>query len=103
LEAHFTKLSVVATSDEPGAVLTAFAGGVELAQILGTRCPGCIFKERWAARSSRPRSCFELIAWLSKAEKTEKSQHKNHNQDDPENRHGPPFSVLRELPEIHGG
>jgi hypothetical protein len=28
----FTKLTVVATSDEPGAVLTAFAGGVELGQ-----------------------------------------------------------------------
>jgi hypothetical protein len=27
---NFTKLTVVATSDEPGAVLTAFAGGVEL-------------------------------------------------------------------------
>jgi hypothetical protein len=29
----FTKLTVVATSDEPGAVLTAFAGGVELGQL----------------------------------------------------------------------
>jgi hypothetical protein len=27
---NFTKLTVVATSDEPGALLTAFAGGVEL-------------------------------------------------------------------------
>ena len=30
---NFTKLTVVATSDEPGAVLTAFAGGVELGQL----------------------------------------------------------------------
>ena len=30
---NVTKLSVVATSDEPGAVLTAFAGGVELGQL----------------------------------------------------------------------
>jgi hypothetical protein len=29
----FTKLTVVATSDEPGAVLTAFAGGTELGQL----------------------------------------------------------------------
>jgi hypothetical protein len=30
---NFTKLTVVATSDEPGAVLTAFAGGAELGQL----------------------------------------------------------------------
>ena len=30
---NFTKLTVIATSDEPGAVLTAFAGGVELGQL----------------------------------------------------------------------
>ena len=30
---NFTKLTVVATTDEPGAVLTAFAGGVELGQL----------------------------------------------------------------------
>ena len=30
---NFTKLTVVATSDEPGAVLTAFAGGIELGQL----------------------------------------------------------------------
>ena len=30
---NFTRLTVVATSDEPGAVLTAFAGGVELGQL----------------------------------------------------------------------
>jgi hypothetical protein len=30
---NFTKLTVVATSDEPGAILTAFAGGVELGQL----------------------------------------------------------------------
>ena len=30
---NFTKLTVTATSDEPGAVLTAFAGGVELGQL----------------------------------------------------------------------
>jgi hypothetical protein len=30
---NFTKLTVSATSDEPGAVLTAFAGGVELGQL----------------------------------------------------------------------
>jgi len=31
---NFTKLTVVATSDEPGAVLTAFANGVELGQLV---------------------------------------------------------------------
>jgi hypothetical protein len=31
---NFTKLTVVATSDEPGAVLTAFAGGVELGPLV---------------------------------------------------------------------
>ena len=38
----FTKLTVVATSDEPGAVLTAFAGGVELGelQLKGSRYVG---------------------------------------------------------------
>jgi hypothetical protein len=30
---NFTKLTVIATSDEPEAVLTAFAGGVELGQL----------------------------------------------------------------------
>jgi hypothetical protein len=30
---NFTKLTLTATSDEPGAVLTAFAGGVELGQL----------------------------------------------------------------------
>jgi hypothetical protein len=30
---NFTKLTVAATSDEPGAVLTAFTGGVELGQL----------------------------------------------------------------------
>ena len=29
----FTKLTVTATTDEPGAVLTAFTGGVELGQL----------------------------------------------------------------------
>ena len=30
---NFTKLTVIATSDEPGAVLTAFTAGVELGQL----------------------------------------------------------------------
>lgn len=33
VDRNFTKLTVVATSDEPGAVLTAFAAGVELGQL----------------------------------------------------------------------
>jgi hypothetical protein len=43
---HDLKLSVVATSDESGAVLTAFAGGVELAKYWEPAAQACIFKER---------------------------------------------------------